>query len=112
MPSNILVAKLSQDGFDIAPETVDAWRSLIMRAKMIVWSGPLGKFEDPKYDQTSKVAQIVAESEAESIIGGGDTVSALNQAGVLDKISFVSTGGGAMLEFLSKGTLATIEALK
>lgn len=109
---NVMVGKLNEEGTDIAEETTESWRSLIMRAKMIVWNGPLGKFEDPKNNQTSKVAQIVVESEAESIIGGGDTISALNEAGLLDKFSLISVGGGAMLKFLAEGTLPTIEALK
>lgn len=109
LPKNVMVGKLNEDGFDIAEETTSAWGNLISKAAMIVWNGPLGKFEDPKNDQTKKVAQIVAESEAESIVGGGDTISALKD--YLDKFSFVSVGGGAMLKFLSDGTLPTIEAL-
>ncbi|MEK7617302.1 MAG: phosphoglycerate kinase [Patescibacteria group bacterium] len=112
VPKNVLVGKLTEDGYDLASETVDAWENLIKAAKMIVWNGPLGKFEDPKNDSTKKVGKIVANSEAESIVGGGDTVSALNQAGLLDKFSFVSVGGGAMLKLLADGTLPTIEALK
>lgn len=111
LPANVLVAGLAEDGFDISAETTESWRVLILKAKMVIWNGPLGKFEDPKNDQTKKVAQIVVESSAESIVGGGDTISALNQAGVLDKISFVSVGGGAMLKFLADGTLPTIDAL-
>lgn len=115
LSSNVMVGKLNKEGTDIAEETTQSWRKVIMGAKMIVWNGPLGKFEDHKNDQTSKVAQIVAESEAESIVGGGDTISALSQAGLLKKFEqkgFVSTGGGAMLKFLAEGTLPTIEALK
>lgn len=111
LPPNVMVGKLNEDGFDIAPETVESWRNLINGAAMIVWNGPLGKFEDPKNDKTRKVGDIVTQSLAETIVGGGDIIAALNQAGLLEKISFVSVGGGAMLKLLVDGTLETIEAL-
>ncbi|OGE41923.1 hypothetical protein A3B45_01795, partial [Candidatus Daviesbacteria bacterium RIFCSPLOWO2_01_FULL_39_12] len=63
--NNVLIGKLNEDGMDIAAETTESWRNLIMGAKMIVWNGPLGKFEDPKYDQSKKVAEMVLESGAE-----------------------------------------------
>ena len=112
--SNVMVGKLNEDGFDIASETVESWKSLIAGAKMIVWNGPLGKFEDPKYSQTGEVIKMILSSNAEIIIGGGDSVAALSQAGLLEEAeqkSFVSVGGGAMLKFLADGTLPTIEAL-
>ena len=115
LPKNVMVGKLSEDGFDIAPETVESWRNLIARAKMIVWNGPLGKFEDPKNDATKKVAEMILDSGAQVIIGGGDSVAALSQAGLLqeaEKLAFVSVGGGAMLKFLAEGTLKIIEALR
>ncbi len=122
LPKNVLVGKLNEDGFDIAVETTEAWKSLITRAAMIVWNGPLGKFEDlpagrqgPKYDQTKKVAEMILESGAEIVIGGGDSVAALDQYGLLEKaqkVGFVSVGGGAMLKLISDGTLPTIEVLK
>lgn len=114
LPNNVLVGKLNEDGFDIASETVESWKRLIMGAAMIVWNGPLGKFEDPKYNQTQKVAQMILESGGEVVIGGGDSVAALNQYHLLEKaekVGFVSVGGGAMLKLLSDGTLPTIEAL-
>lgn len=110
--ANVMVGKLTEDGFDIADETVNAWTNLIKTAKEIVWNGPLGKFEDPKYSQSEKIAKAIIDSGAKSIIGGGDTISALIQYGLVDQFSFVSTGGGAMLKLLSDGTLPTIEALK
>ena len=115
LPKNVLGGKLSDDGFDIASETVSAWGTLISKAAEIVWNGPLGKFEDPKYDQTQKIAEMILDSGAEIVIGGGDSVAALNQYGLLQKAQskgFVSVGGGAMLKLLSDGTLPTIEALK
>lgn len=115
LPKNVMVGKLSDDGFDISPDTTESWQSLIKRAKMIVWNGPLGKFEDQKNDQSAKIAQLILESGAEIVVGGGDTISLLGGLGVLgefEKKGFVSVGGGAMLKLLSDGTLATIEALQ
>ncbi len=114
LPKNVLVGKLNEDGFDIAEETTSSWEGLISRAAMIVWNGPVGKFEDSKYNQTEKVAQMILESGAEIVIGGGDSVAALDQYGLLEKaqeVAFVSVGGGAMLKLISDGTLPTIEAL-
>lgn len=111
---NVLVGMLNKDGLDIAPETVSAWNDLISKAAMIVWNGPLGKFEDPKNDATKKVAEMVLDSGAEVVIGGGDSVAALSQYGLLEKVeqkAFVSVGGGAMLKLLADGTLPTIQAL-
>lgn len=114
LPSNVMVGSLNQDGFDISAETASSWEGLISKAAMIVWNGPLGKFEDPKYDQSAKVAKLVEVSGAQIVIGGGDTVAFLGGLGLLRKfeeIGFVSVGGGAMLKLLSDGTLITIEAL-
>ena len=114
LPKNVMVGKLNEDGMDIAPETVDAWKDLIFKAAMIVWNGPLGKFEDSKYDQTEKVAGLILDSTAEVVIGGGDSIAALNQYGLLEKAEgkcFISVGGGAMLKLLAEGTLPTIQAL-
>lgn len=110
--SNVMVGKLTEDGFDISDATASAWTNLIKTAKEIVWNGPVGKFEDPKNGNTKKIAQAIIDSGAKSIIGGGDTISAVTQYGLADKFTFVSTGGGAMLNFLAEGTLPTIEALK
>lgn len=115
LPGNILVGRMNSDGFDIAPETTSSWAGLIVKAAMIVWNGPLGKFEDPKYNQTEKVIEMIMESGGEIVIGGGDSVAALSQYGLLEKAQqkgFISVGGGAMLKLLSDGTLPTIEALK
>lgn len=115
LPKNVMVARLNDSGLDIAAETTESWRNLIMRAAQIIWNGPLGKFEDPKYNQSAKIARIVLESGAEIVVGGGDTVALLGSLGLLGKyeeIGFVSVGGGAMLKLLSDGTLPTIEVLK
>ncbi len=115
LTKNVMVGKLNEDGFDIAAETVESWSSLIRGAGMIVWNGPLGKFEDPKNIQSGKVARMVLDSGAQVIVGGGDTVSLLGNLGILgefEKKGLVSVGGGAMLKFLADGTLPTVEALR
>jgi phosphoglycerate kinase len=100
-------------GVDIGPKTIQNYVETIGRAKMIFWNGPLGVFEVEKFAQgTMKVAAAVAASSAVSIVGGGDSVAAVDKAGVSDKISHISTGGGASLEYLAKGTLPGIEALE
>ncbi|KKR81962.1 MAG: Phosphoglycerate kinase [Candidatus Daviesbacteria bacterium GW2011_GWA2_40_9] len=112
LPANVLIGELNKEGTDIAEETVQKWKPVISGAKMIVWNGPLGKVEEDQNDQSKNIAQLIIKSGAESIIGGGDTITALNKWGLLNKFSFVSTGGGAMLKFLAEGTLPTIEALR
>ncbi len=97
---------------DIGPQTVQKYAGIISAAKTIFWNGPLGVFEIDKFSQgTIKVAQAVAKSKALSIVGGGDSIAALEKAGVSSKISHISTGGGASLEYLAIGTLPGIEAL-
>ena len=118
--SNVHVGQLTSDGMDISEETVERWKTIIKDAKMVVWNGPLGKVDSGQWTVDSlgttrgtyDIAKAVIESGAESIIGGGDTISVLSKMGFLSKFSFVSTGGGAMLKFLSKGTLPTIQALE
>ena len=86
---------------DIGPKTVEAFGAEIAKAGTIVWNGPMGVFEFPRFAAgTFAVAHKVAESGAVSIIGGGDSVSAINQSGLSDKITHISTGGGASLEML------------
>jgi len=100
-------------GVDIGPKTVDAYARLIALAKTIFWNGPLGVFENPVFARgTVKVAQAVAASCAVSIVGGGDSIAAVKQAGVTDSITHISTGGGASLEYIAYGTLPGIEALE
>ncbi len=96
---------------DHGPGTSALLADLAGKAKTILWNGPLGNYENGFIDATDDFARAVARSGAHSVIGGGDTVAAIEDLGLLSRFSFVSTGGGAMLEFLAKVTLPGIEAL-
>ncbi len=102
-------------GLDIGPETVEIFKKALEGAKTIVWNGPMGMFEEKPFDEgTVAIATAVAdatEKGATSIVGGGDSVAAINQAGLADKISHISTGGGATLEFLAGDELPGVAAL-
>jgi len=102
-------------GLDIGAETVEIFKKALEGAKTIVWNGPMGMFEEKPFDEgTTAIAQAVAEATANgatSIVGGGDSVSAINEAGLADKISHISTGGGATLEFLAGDELPGVAAL-
>ena len=106
---------LGHAGMDIGVESVAHFSTALQDAKMIVWNGPMGVFEEPPFDQgTIGVARAVAEAAdrgATVIVGGGDSVSAVQRAGVADRITHISTGGGATLEFLSGDDLPGVEAL-
>ncbi len=97
---------------DIGPETVAQYKALLATAKTVVWNGPMGVFEMPNFAQgTFAIAKALAEIDAITIIGGGDSASAVAEAGVADEVSHVSTGGGASLEFLEGKTLPGVAAL-
>ena len=99
--------------FDIGPETIKMFSEIIKDAKTIVWNGPLGFVEDPRFQKgTLEIARLILQTHAYSIVGGGETCAFLENKNLLDKFSFASTGGGAMLEFLAEETLPGIEALK
>jgi len=98
---------------DIGRKTIAEFSKAISGAKMVVWNGPMGIFEKPPFDAgTVALAKAVASSGAISIVGGGDSEKAVKAAGVADKISHVSTGGGASLEFLAGIKLPGVEALE
>lgn len=106
----------AEEGLDVGPETAKRYAEIIRGAKTVLWNGPMGMFEDKRFGEgTNAVAHAVVEATqrngAKTIIGGGDSVKALNQAGLGDKVTFMSTGGGASLEFLEGKELPGVAAL-
>lgn len=100
-------------GFDIGPKTIKMFEEEINKAGQVLWNGPLGKYEDDRFKNgTFKIAKAIADSKAYSFIGGGDSVSAIKKFGLENKINFLSTGGGATLEYIEKGTLPCIEVIQ
>jgi len=98
---------------DVGQKTLEQFERLLEPARTIFWNGPMGVFEHPPFDRGTKaLAMLLAESEAVTVVGGGESVAAVNQAGVAGKFTHVSTGGGASLEFITAGTLPGIEALE
>ncbi|MFC1618014.1 phosphoglycerate kinase, partial [Patescibacteria group bacterium] len=100
--------------YDIGPRTAEQFAKIISEGKQVLWNGPMGYFERMHFrDGTRAVAEAIANTEAEnSVVGGGETVEFLDETGLRDKINFVSTGGGAMLDFLADGKLIALDALK
>jgi len=109
---NIEDIKKDEVILDVGIVTIEKIDSLIKKSKLILWNGPLGKYEDGGAEATKKILKMVAHSKAESIIGGGDTVALISKMKMENKFSFVSTGGGATLTLLSNGTLPGIKVLK
>ena len=100
-------------GLDIGPETVKLYRNALKDAKTIVWNGPMGVFEMTSFEKgTKEVAEILAESNATTIIGGGDSAAAVEQFGLADKMTHISTGGGASLEYLEGKVLPGIAVIE
>jgi phosphoglycerate kinase len=99
-------------GVDIGPGTIEAYRALIAGAKTVVWNGPMGVFEIGAFAEgTNAIARAVADVQGTTIVGGGDSIAAVKQSGVADRITHMSTGGGASLEFLAGRTLPGVAAL-
>ncbi len=109
------IAKIPDDAMalDIGPRTLEQFERLLDPVKTIFWNGPMGVFEHPPFDRGTKtLALLLAESDAVTVVGGGESVAAAVEAGVADRFTHVSTGGGASLEFLAQGTLPGIQALE
>lgn len=112
---HLVIADLIPSGFDITEESTRAFVEIIQNAQLVVWNGPMGKIEEGNGEGTEvgteRVAQAIAESSAHTVVGGGDTLEFLRKRNLTDKFSFCSTGGGAMLAFLSGEALPGIEVL-
>lgn len=113
-PKNLYLATdfVNEAKNDVGPRTIQTFSKIIQTAKTIIWAGPIGMYTIEEYAKgTYAIAKAIAESRAFSIVGGGDTVAAIKKAGLENKFNFISTGGGAMLEFLVKGNLPGLETL-
>ncbi len=109
----LLPVDFAEDRLDIGPATIAKFKEIIDKSEVVVWNGPMGKFEQPPYDTGSReILGAVVDSQAFTLIGGGESVQVLEENGLMDKVSFVSTGGGAMLEYLSGNPMPGLEALK
>ena len=116
MPTEVLAVDSpaigNRMGLDIGPRTIEAYTSALRDAKTVVWNGPMGVFEIEAFAAgTNAVARAVAAVNGTTIIGGGDSIAAVKKAGIADKITHISTGGGASLEFLGGRTLPGVAAL-
>ena len=112
-PEKIVAPVGSGDSRDINEETVELFREKILKAKTVFWNGPLGKFEEEKFSKgTLAVARASIASGAVSVVGGGETIDFINQANMTDKFNHVSTGGGAMLAYMSGDELPGLQALR
>jgi phosphoglycerate kinase len=111
-PENVIVADLEGHGFDISLDSANNFAEKIQSAKTVFWNGPMGVFEQKEYSQGTKIiADAISKCGGETVIGGGDTIAAAKAFGILDQVSWVSSGGGAMLEFLAGKKLPGLEAL-
>lgn len=111
-PKVILPMDFAKDRLDIGPKTIAKFKEIISNSKVVVWNGPMGKFEEAPYDNgTRQILDIVADSDNFTLVGGGESVQVLEERNLMHNISFVSTGGGAMLEYLSGNHMPGIDAL-
>lgn len=109
----VLPEDYAEGNLDIGPRTIERFKQIIAGSKTVIWNGPLGKFEEAPFEKgTKSILEAVIESEAFSVIGGGESVQMLEEWGVFEKIGFVSTGGGAMLDFLGGVSMPGLEKLK
>ena len=109
----LLLPEDTISGFDIGPKTISKYLDFLASAKTVFWNGPLGWFEKPEYSKgTFEIAEGLSRGSAIKVVGGGDTVAAITQAGLASKFDHLSTGGGAALEYLETGSLPGIEILK
>jgi len=109
----VVVACDTNQGFDIGPKTIQKFIDVLAKAETVFWNGPLGCFEKPQYTTgTYEVARALAEMPAVKVVGGGDSVSAIKKAGVENQFDHLSTGGGAVLEYLEGNSLPGIDVLK
>lgn len=100
-------------GLDVGPKSIEKFTSIVSQAKKVLWNGPLGVCEDPRFSKgTLGVAKAIADIDGFTVVGGGDSAAALEQTGLANQISHLSTGGGASLEFLEKGDLPGLKALR
>ena len=100
-------------GFDIGPKTIKLYSQAIQQAGQIFWNGPMGLYEDGRFKNgTLKIAKAIANAKGYSLVGGGDTVAAINSFGLGKKMNYISTGGGATMKFLEEGSLPAIDVIQ
>jgi len=111
-PAKVIMAGLNPDGKDITLESVEKFKKIIVQSGTIIWAGPMDFYEEENSQVgTKQIAEAIVNSQAFKVVGGGDTEAALTKFNLVDKIDYISSGGGAMFEFLAQGTLPGIEAI-
>lgn len=108
----VAAAHLTRNGDDVTPDSTRNFAEIIKTAGTVMWNGPMGDIDSGFWDGTERIAQAVAQSDAYKVVGGGDTIHALQRLELLSKMDYVSTGGGSMLEFLAYGDLPGLKALR